>query len=41
MASAGEFTAERLSLNVALYDPAQHYRDSRNRWFGTGDAKDQ
>jgi TolC family type I secretion outer membrane protein len=37
-ASIGRFTAERLNLNVALYDPEAHYKDSRGRWFGVGDA---
>jgi outer membrane protein len=40
-AAAGDFTAEKLGLKVDLYDPGQHYRDSRGRWFGTGDSKDQ
>jgi TolC family type I secretion outer membrane protein len=41
MASTGDFTAEKLGLKVDLYDPDRHYRESRRRWFGTGDAKDQ
>jgi outer membrane protein len=41
MAATGGFTAGQLGLQVSLYDPDRHYRDSRRRWFGTGDATDQ
>jgi TolC family type I secretion outer membrane protein len=30
----GRFTAEDLSLDVDLYDPAANYRDVRDKWFG-------
>jgi outer membrane protein len=38
MAATGTFTAENLQLNVALYDPEKHYKENRDRWFGSGDA---
>lgn len=34
--AVGWLTAERLGLPVKLYDPAIHYRATRDRWFGTG-----
>jgi TolC family type I secretion outer membrane protein len=40
-AATGDFTAEKLALKVDLYDPAKHYKESRGRWFGTGDASAQ
>lgn len=40
-AATGEFTAEKLALKVDLYDPDRHYKESRGRWFGTGDASAQ
>ena len=34
MAATGQLTAQRLSLNVTLYDPAKHYAESADAWFG-------
>jgi TolC family type I secretion outer membrane protein len=34
----GQLNAKDLALNVPLYDPAQHYNDVRNKWWGTGPA---
>ena len=34
----GQLNAKALALNVPLYDPAQHYNDVRNKWWGTGPA---
>lgn len=33
--AVGHLTAERLALKVELYDPAVHYDESRDKWFGT------
>jgi TolC family type I secretion outer membrane protein len=41
VAATGDFTAEKLGLKVDLYDPERHYRDSRWRWIGIGDASAQ
>jgi TolC family type I secretion outer membrane protein len=32
----GRLNAKDLALNVPLYDPAQHYNEVRNKWWGTG-----
>jgi TolC family type I secretion outer membrane protein len=32
----GRLNAKDLALNVPLYDPAKHYNDVRNKWWGTG-----
>jgi TolC family type I secretion outer membrane protein len=32
----GRLNAKDLALNVPLYDPAQHYNQVRNKWWGTG-----
>jgi TolC family type I secretion outer membrane protein len=34
----GQLNAKALALNVPLYDPAKHYNDVRNKWWGTGPA---
>jgi len=34
----GRLNAKDLALNVPLYDPAQHYNQVRNKWWGTGPA---
>jgi outer membrane protein TolC len=34
----GRLNAKDLALNVPLYDPAQHYNEVRNNWWGTGPA---
>lgn len=34
-ASVGTLLASELNLPVDLYDPVQHYNDTRGRWFGT------
>ena len=34
----GRLNAKDLALNVPLYDPAQHYNEVRNKWWGTGPA---
>lgn len=36
--AVGQLNAKALALNVQLYDPAQHYNDVRNKWWGTGPA---
>jgi TolC family type I secretion outer membrane protein len=36
--TVGQLNAKALALNVPLYDPAQHYNDVRNKWWGTGPA---
>jgi outer membrane protein len=35
-AAIGRLTARDLELEVAHYDPEQHFRDVRGRWFGLG-----
>ncbi len=35
-AATGRMTAEELGLDAEAYDPATHYRQVRNRWFGVG-----
>jgi outer membrane protein len=34
MSAMGRLSARRLGLAVAIYDPAVHYRQTRNRFFG-------
>jgi TolC family type I secretion outer membrane protein len=34
----GRLNAKDLALNVPLYDPAKHYNEVRNKWWGTGPA---
>lgn len=34
LSAMGRLTAEALSLPVAAYDPAHHYREVRDRWYG-------
>ncbi len=41
LAAIGNFTAEKLALQVDRYDPDKHYREVRGKWFGTGDAGGQ
>ncbi|GAB2178600.1 TolC family outer membrane protein [Dongia sp. agr-C8] len=36
--AVGQLNAKALALNVPLYDPAQHYNNVRNKWWGTGPA---
>jgi TolC family type I secretion outer membrane protein len=36
--AAGRLNAKDLALNVPVYDPAQHYNEVRNKWWGTGPA---
>ncbi len=41
--ASGELTARRLELPVDYYDPEQHYREVRGKWFGgssLGDVND-
>ncbi|MCH8238185.1 MAG: TolC family protein [Proteobacteria bacterium] len=33
-AAMGQLTAERMHLPVEAYDPAVHYREVRDKWFG-------
>ena len=40
LAAIGSLTADAISLDVGLYDPAQYYRETRTRWFGTNVATD-
>lgn len=37
-AATGRLSAETLGLQVPLYDPQLHYKETRNRWFGTDPA---
>lgn len=34
LAAIGALTAEQLGLDVQLYDPTQHYRTVRDKWWG-------
>jgi len=34
VASVGKLDAASLGLNVAVYNPEQHYKDVRGKWFG-------
>jgi TolC family type I secretion outer membrane protein len=36
--AVGQLNAKALALNVQLYDPAQHYNQVRNKWWGTGES---
>ena len=36
--ATGRLTAQKLGLNVELYDPTQHYDDVRGKWIGVGDS---
>ena len=36
--ATGQLSAARLGLQVRLFDPQAHYRDTRNRWYGTTPA---
>ncbi len=36
--ATGQLSAARLGLPVRLFDPQAHYRDTRNRWYGTTPA---
>jgi TolC family type I secretion outer membrane protein len=40
LAAVGHLTASELGLPVDLYDPAVHYEQVRNQWFGTGIDED-
>ena len=35
LASMGKLTARALKLNVKLYNPKEHYKDTRDRWIST------
>lgn len=35
IAAVGGMTAERLALDVPIYNPASHYKAVRGQWFGT------
>jgi TolC family type I secretion outer membrane protein len=35
LAVTGQLSAAKLKLDVALYDPIQHYTATRGRWYGT------
>jgi outer membrane protein len=36
LAATGDLTADKLSLNVALYSPVEHFQKIKNKWIGTG-----
>lgn len=36
LSSIGQLTAQGLHLSVPIYDPAEHYREVRDQWFGLG-----
>ena len=38
--AVGQLTARSLNLPVDLYDPAAHYREVRDAWFGGSSAGD-
>jgi len=40
VAAIGRLSAERLALNVPLYDPSQHYNEVRDKWIGLSRPKD-
>ena len=35
LSATGRLTARALALPVTPYDPTQHYREVRDRWWGT------
>ncbi|MFQ5765768.1 MAG: TolC family outer membrane protein [Rhodospirillales bacterium] len=35
-AAMGQLTARAMQLPVSHYDPTEHYREVRDKWFGTG-----
>ena len=35
LSAVGTLTAEKLGLPVQLYDPNEHYRETRNQWIGS------
>jgi outer membrane protein len=37
-AATGQLSAAKLKLAVLIYDPAAHYRATRDRWYGTTPA---
>ena len=37
-AATGQLSAEKLGLDVPLYDPQAHYHATRDRWYGTTPA---
>jgi outer membrane protein len=37
-AATGRLSAQQLGLGVPLYDPLEHYRNTRDRWYGTTPA---
>ncbi|MDX6749455.1 TolC family outer membrane protein [Geminicoccaceae bacterium 1502E] len=39
LAATGRLSAQSLELPVVLYEPGDHYRAVRNRWFGTGEPE--
>lgn len=36
LSSVGDLTADKLKLNVALYDPDKNFQKVKNKWIGTG-----
>jgi len=34
MSALGRLTAKDLGLTVDLYDPREHYKEVRGKWFG-------
>jgi len=40
LSSIGHLTAQSLQLPTEYYDPTEHYREVRNKWFGTGGGLD-
>lgn len=38
LSAMGRLTAGSLDLPVTVYDPAEHYDDVRDQWFGSSDA---
>jgi TolC family type I secretion outer membrane protein len=40
LAAIGRLTASHISLPVQIYDPSQHYKKVRNKWWGWNTAND-
>ncbi len=40
LAAIGRLTATHISLPVQIYDPSQHYKKVRNKWWGWNTSKD-
>lgn len=41
LSALGRLTADGLGLPVTVYDPAEHYNDVRDSWFGSSTGADQ